>query len=610
MIVCTECGHRNDDDDDFCGSCGAFLEFSGERSAPEEVEVEVEEELDEEHRPTMVERVKAAVGLGEAEGAAGAAASATVTGSPPDEAVAGGVATDGAGLEATEEEIAAAEAAAEVRRRSEEEAARRAAEAEEAAEAARQAAAEAERVAAEEAERAAEAEARRVAEQEAREAADRQAAEAAVAAAQAEAERAAAEERAAGEAAEAESSAQAEAERAAQEAAEEEARQRAEAEAREAAERAAQEEAEAAKRLAEEQAKAAEAARLAAEEREREAEQAARMAALVAKAKPTPLAAPPEASPPKADEEAPADSVDGDAAAATAARKPAAVKPQKQRVKRAKPTTTAADEVLNPGDLVCGSCGVGNDPDRKFCRRCGNSLVAAAVVPKLPWYKRIFRRKPKAKAEAGTRPDQKTGRRSAESRLKYTWLRLRTWVRKSGKLLAILGIGGVAALSLGPWRGAVSDQFGKVKRLVSPEYESVRAASATSSSEASGHPASAAIDQVKNSYWAEGAGGTGEGQVLTVTFAEPVDLDRVGFLNGASEQPEDFTTQPRIREAQLSFDNGTTETLELDDEADFQEKGISADDVTTVQLQIISVYPSPQGGDAASLAEIEFFTEK
>ncbi|MGI8683983.1 MAG: zinc-ribbon domain-containing protein, partial [Acidimicrobiales bacterium] len=29
MIVCTNCGHENEGGDTFCGSCGAFLEFSG-----------------------------------------------------------------------------------------------------------------------------------------------------------------------------------------------------------------------------------------------------------------------------------------------------------------------------------------------------------------------------------------------------------------------------------------------------------------------------------------------------------------------------------------------------------------------------------------------------
>ncbi|MGH9023265.1 MAG: zinc-ribbon domain-containing protein, partial [Acidimicrobiia bacterium] len=31
MIICTQCGHENEDEDGFCGSCGEFLEWSGER---------------------------------------------------------------------------------------------------------------------------------------------------------------------------------------------------------------------------------------------------------------------------------------------------------------------------------------------------------------------------------------------------------------------------------------------------------------------------------------------------------------------------------------------------------------------------------------------------
>ena len=34
MIVCKTCGYRNGDQDAFCGSCGAFLEWTGEKVAP------------------------------------------------------------------------------------------------------------------------------------------------------------------------------------------------------------------------------------------------------------------------------------------------------------------------------------------------------------------------------------------------------------------------------------------------------------------------------------------------------------------------------------------------------------------------------------------------
>ncbi|MGA8015622.1 MAG: zinc-ribbon domain-containing protein, partial [Candidatus Dormiibacterota bacterium] len=33
MIVCTKCGFHNADSDTFCGSCGSFLEWTGQKGA-------------------------------------------------------------------------------------------------------------------------------------------------------------------------------------------------------------------------------------------------------------------------------------------------------------------------------------------------------------------------------------------------------------------------------------------------------------------------------------------------------------------------------------------------------------------------------------------------
>lgn len=59
MIVCTSCGHHNEDDDAFCGSCGAFLEWEGQALTPEpEPEPEPAPELEEDpERQGLVDRV-------------------------------------------------------------------------------------------------------------------------------------------------------------------------------------------------------------------------------------------------------------------------------------------------------------------------------------------------------------------------------------------------------------------------------------------------------------------------------------------------------------------------------------------------------------------------
>jgi hypothetical protein len=64
MIVCTGCGNANQSRDEFCGSCGAYLEWHGERvgaepapAPPAPVPVPVPE------RPGLIERVRYVVGL-------------------------------------------------------------------------------------------------------------------------------------------------------------------------------------------------------------------------------------------------------------------------------------------------------------------------------------------------------------------------------------------------------------------------------------------------------------------------------------------------------------------------------------------------------------------
>lgn len=46
-----------------------------------------------------------------------------------------------------------------------------------------------------------------------------------------------------------------------------------------------------------------------------------------------------------------------------------------------RPPPVSEQEVIRPGDLVCGACRAGNGPERTFCRRCGNQLRQEAVAP-------------------------------------------------------------------------------------------------------------------------------------------------------------------------------------------------------------------------------------
>jgi hypothetical protein len=71
MIVCKKCGNHNGDQDSFCTSCGAFLEWSGERlTEPEPAPTPSPAPPPPPAQPGLVQRVKQAVGIDEPAAAA------------------------------------------------------------------------------------------------------------------------------------------------------------------------------------------------------------------------------------------------------------------------------------------------------------------------------------------------------------------------------------------------------------------------------------------------------------------------------------------------------------------------------------------------------------
>jgi ribosomal protein L40E len=82
---------------------------------------------------------------------------------------------------------------------------------------------------------------------------------------------------------------------------------------------------------------------------------------------------------------------------------PVAVQPAPP-LERAKPRSPSAPvRRAEPGDIFCGQCGHFNDPERRFCRRCGSRLDNLAMTVRLPWWKRIFHRRQPDHKKAETR---------------------------------------------------------------------------------------------------------------------------------------------------------------------------------------------------------------
>lgn len=292
------------------------------------------------------------------------------------------------------------------------------------------------------------------------------------------------------------------------------------------------------------------------------------------------------------------------------AAQPEAVKPAAAKTRPAPAAEAPAPpRTYTPGDLICGQCGEGNTPNRKFCRRCGSSLEAAIVVPvpKVPWWKRIFQRK-KATLAAGERPAHGHGSRSA---------RKPSVVGRVLKIiLALAVVAGIVAVA-GPYRTTVENKLKSVttsiRKKVSPHYNLVTPLSATSTSSIPGHLASQAIDGHTNTWWqAQPSATLGVGVSMSILFApapqQPINLDRVNVFSGIGAT---FVAEPRPKTVLITYSNGQSDTLTLKNQPDAQLLTLDhGHGIRGLTIAIESSYPSSTGGTSVTLSELEFYTKQ
>jgi hypothetical protein len=294
--------------------------------------------------------------------------------------------------------------------------------------------------------------------------------------------------------------------------------------------------------------------------------------------------------------------------AAPVAQQPAARLPTADAPVRPKPVATVERRVAQPGDRICGTCAEPNDPTRKFCRRCGASLVEARIVEEkpLPWWRRIFRRKPKQpKAFAA---GERTGsmKAGAQAGLR-SGRKIMTYVRLALGLLVVVGIFGYIGVpsvqkfvneAIGG--GGISGIVDNIRRIVQPTLEPVRPTNVTASEELKDHPGRLAFDTFTNTDWE--ANGTSPS--LTITFKEPVDLGAVIVHSGAADT---FVDLRRPSKLELSFPDGSSTTLTLKDEHDPQTFDLSASKVDSVKISILET--NGPANAPVSLSELELFSK-
>jgi hypothetical protein len=299
------------------------------------------------------------------------------------------------------------------------------------------------------------------------------------------------------------------------------------------------------------------------------------------------------------------------AGAAMTAVQPGAVAPQAPKRPQKVIEKTKPSRRLEPGDLVCGECGEGNSPARKFCSRCGSSLAQAEVVKKKWWQKLIPKRRRKV-LEAGQRP----GREGVKKKRKLSFQP----IMRIGRLVlgGALLLGGILWAVHPPSRAFINDKIGKVKDVVMDPF--VREFTPIRPTQIGGNPAqpdpanpeqdlaSLVIDTLTNTTYVFNPPDPANGLVpsITVQFDRRVNLDRLIVYNGSPDGFADFHRPERLH---LVFSSNETTDVTLEDTPDQQQVTIEDDagrDVTSVEIQFVSVYRSTNGTQAA-LSEIEFF---
>ena len=298
---------------------------------------------------------------------------------------------------------------------------------------------------------------------------------------------------------------------------------------------------------------------------------------------------------------------------ATGARTPEAMVPQAPKARPRKVKQPPSKKIL-PGDLICGACGEGNPDSRKFCRRCGESLVEAEVM-KASWWRRILPAKKDKTLKASERPDRGAGGANVGSKARVArgkFLGKLAQGRRLIALLAIVGIGvGFAIPSVRKMAtDSASDAYDGVRRTVSPTYSNIpidpdRVVASSASPNTDGADVT---DGNTLTYWEPDA--ADRDASVTVTFVETTDVEHVLVHPGKQENGgKVIRPDPRPRELLFRVVDESGSVTEVNasiaDEDGYQTIELGVDAAVSVETVIVNCYPDPEI-TVCPITELEF----
>ncbi|MEU4644797.1 hypothetical protein [Micromonospora sp. NPDC023814] len=288
---------------------------------------------------------------------------------------------------------------------------------------------------------------------------------------------------------------------------------------------------------------------------------------------------------------------------------PEEVTPQPVRPRTATTGRRAPTRRLEPGDLICGECGEGNPPTRRFCSRCGDSLRTAEVVRRRWWQRLLFRRGPKV-AAAGTRPGAPGGGSGGG----VVGVLHRVYQRANGVAAVLLFALGIAYLIYPPLRERVNavvmppvhDARAWVDRKLNPRFVAARPVEVTGSTSVAEHGPDLTVDQYRNTHW-QVRWDAEQPPTVTLRFGAEVDLERLIVIAGTAE---DYTASHRPAKLHLVWSTNRSDTVTVQDTGEPQTLTLTAaKGVTSVQIQVTDVYRAEKGTDVA-VSELEFFARE